>query len=75
MKRPTVFQLNLLVQFPRDGGYISGLKIHRPNGYSATNQEIRRLCLKGYVTEHPSTLWMFRLTDEMISYLNGVKIK
>ena len=76
MKRPTVFQLNLLMQFPRDGSYISRWRINNPSTHEvADSKHFERLILKGYITEHAIHGWMFRLTDEAIEYLNGVKIK
>lgn len=76
MKRPTVFQLNLLAQLPRDGSYTYRTNIKNPTtGYGITFQQVDRLLLKGYITEHPDYAFQFRLTDDAISYLNGVKIK
>lgn len=76
MKRPTIFQLNLLMQFPMDGSYVHLTNIKNPNtGWTITHDHSRRLLRKGYITEHPKSFFQFRLTDEAIEYLNGVKIK
>ena len=75
MKRPTVFQLNLLMQFPRDESYILWLFLKGNGGRAMTRERIQLLQLKGYIEEHTTQSWRFRLTDETIEYLNGVKIK